>query len=664
MEVILADNYGFCFGVKRAFELAIDTLKENNENVYSLGPLVHNSQVVSYLQSLGLTVIHDLDDIAKIESGKVISRSHGITKDLYRELENNKKIEFIDATCQYVKSIHKKVEKYYNDGFKIIIVGNPNHPEVIGINSWCDNSAYIIQEIEDTDGIPFEDKDNICIVSQTTNTEEKFKSICDSILKKYDSVKIFNTICNATKLRQNSCANLAKKVDAMIIIGGYHSSNTNKLVNVCKKYCDNVYHIETINDLEIEKLKTFNKIGISAGASTPEWIIKEVLNKMDNINKDEMLKAIEDSMVRLYRGDIVKGKIISVRENEIMVNVGYKSDGIIKKEEISNDPDMNPKELYNIGDEIEVYVLKLDDGEGNVLLSIKRVEDIKAWGKIEKIYNEKEIVTCKVIEAVKGGVIALIEGQKGFIPASLLSVNYVKDLNSYVGKHLNVNIIEFDRNKKKIIISRKEVEKEEIKEKKKKVWESIDVNQVIEGTVKNITNFGAFVDLGGVDGLIHISDLSWNRVRHPEDVVKEGENIKVKVLDIDKDKEKISLGLKQILPEPWKLFEEKYKVGDIVEGTVVNILDFGAFVRLDVGVDGLVHVSQISDKHVAKPSDVLNVGDKIKAKIINIKSDEKKISLSMKEVDDDNYLNQQENNNNDNEEDLNITIEDIVKEGK
>lgn len=240
MEVILADNYGFCFGVKRAFDLAIDTLKENNENVYSLGPLVHNSQAVNYLQSLGLTVIHDLDDIAKIESGKVISRSHGITKDLYRELDNNKKIEFIDATCQYVKNIHKKVEKYYNDGFKIIIVGNPNHPEVIGINSWCDNNAYIIQEIEDTDGIPFEDKDNICIVSQTTNTEEKFKSICDSILKKYNSVKIFNTICNATKLRQNSCASLAKKVDAMIIIGGYHSSNTNKLVNICKKYCDNV----------------------------------------------------------------------------------------------------------------------------------------------------------------------------------------------------------------------------------------------------------------------------------------------------------------------------------------------------------------------------------------------------------------------------------------
>lgn len=664
MEVILADNYGFCFGVKRAFDLAIDTLKENNENVYSLGPLVHNSQAVNYLQSLGLTVIHDLDDIAKIESGKVISRSHGITKDLYRELDNNKKIEFIDATCQYVKNIHKKVEKYYNDGFKIIIVGNPNHPEVIGINSWCDNNAYIIQEIEDTDGIPFEDKDNICIVSQTTNTEEKFKSICDSILKKYNSVKIFNTICNATKLRQNSCASLAKKVDAMIIIGGYHSSNTNKLVNICKKYCDNVYHIETINDLEIGKLKTFNKIGISAGASTPEWIIKEVLNKMDNINKDEMLKAIEDSMVKLYRGDIVKGEIISIREDEIMVNVGYKSDGVIKKEEISNDPDINPKELYNIGDEIEVYVLKLDDGEGNVLLSIKRVGDIKAWEKIEKIYNEKEIVTCKVIEAVKGGVIALIEGQKGFIPASLLSANYVKDLNSYVGKHLNVNIIEFDRNKKKIIMSRKEVEKEEIEEKKKKVWESIDVNQVVEGTVKNITNFGAFVDLGGVDGLIHISDLSWNRVRHPEDVVKEGENIKVKILDIDKDKERISLGLKQILPEPWELFEEKYKVGDIVEGTIVNILDFGAFVRLDVGVDGLVHVSQISNKHVAKPSDVLNVGDKIKVKIINIKSDEKKISLSMKEVDDDNYLNQQENNNNGNEEDLNITIEDIVKEGK
>lgn len=635
MKIIIADNAGFCFGVKRAMDMSMEVLNENNDSIHSLGPLIHNRQAVDKLNRLGLRVANSIDEI---ENGKVIVRSHGIPYEIYEKI-SKMDLELIDCTCPYVKSIHKKVNEYWRKGYKIVIIGDKDHPEVIGINGWCNNEGIVINTEDEATNLPNLNK--ICIVSQTTNTLDKFNTLSKIVSQKSSNVEIFNTICNATNLRQSSCKEVAKKVEAMIVIGGYHSSNTNKLVEISKKYCQNVYHIETVNDLSFKELSKYEAIGLTAGASTPDWIIKEVIEKMENINNDEMMKAIEDSMVYLQRGSIVKGNVILVTDNEVMVNVGYKSDGIIERTELSNDPNISPKELFKEGDEVDVYVIKLDDGEGNVVLSSKRVEDVKNWDEVEKIYENQEKVECKVIEVVKGGVIALVNGLRGFIPASLLSVKYVRNLDEYKEKTLLAKIIDFNRNKNKIILSRKEIEKEEIEEIKNKVWDSLEIGNIIEGEVKRITNFGAFVDIGGIDGLVHISDLSWNKIKHPSEVVSEGEKIKVEVLDFNRENNRISLGLKQILPRPWDVFMDSCKVGDIVKGEIVNLLDFGAFVRLDSGVDGLVHISQISNEHVNRPSDKLKVGEKVKVKIMDIDEEKERISLSIKEAleeDKDEYI--------------------------
>ncbi|MBE6082034.1 MULTISPECIES: bifunctional 4-hydroxy-3-methylbut-2-enyl diphosphate reductase/30S ribosomal protein S1 [Tissierellales] len=659
MNILIAEHLGFCFGVKRAVDCAEKEIKNKGENLYSLGPLVHNPQLTDRLKEQGLGII---DDIKDIKAGRVIIRSHGVPLNIYKIIEDND-LKLIDATCPFVKNIQKKVKEFFDKGYKIIIIGDKYHSEIIGINGWCNNEGIIVNNKEEADALPEFDK--ICVVSQTTNRKEKFDEISNIILKKGKEVKLFNTICNATDLRQTACKEIAEKSDAVIVIGGFQSSNTNKLVEISKKYCKNVFHIETKNDLPIEKISKFNTIGITAGASTPEWIIKEVISTMENYNNEEDIrKALEDSVIRLHRGEIVKGKILSVTDNEIMVNVGYKSDGAIPKEELSNDPFVNPKDLYKEGDEIEVCVLDLDDGEGNVLLSIKKAQEKKGWDEIENIFKEGNDIECKVTEVVKGGVIAIVNGIRAFIPASLASMKYVDDLDVFKGKTIKVKIIDIDRNKNKVILSRKAVEKEELEEKKESLWNTLRKGDIIKGTVKRLTNFGAFVDLGGLDGLIHISDLSWSHIKHPSEVVKEGDNVEAVILDFNKENNRISLGLKQIVPEPWKVFIDENKIGDIVEGEVVNLLDFGAFVRLKEGVDGLIHVSQISNEHINKPSDVLKLGEIVKAKIMDIKEDERRISLSIKEIEKKEEPLKEEEKVDIPKEDMNVTIEDVIKEDK
>ncbi len=628
MEVIISKNAGFCFGVERAINTALKTI-ENEEIVYSYGPLVHNQQVVDYLEDKGIITVDSIEGLMGKDTGAVIIRSHGLPKHTIEEIE---KLGFkiVDCTCPFVKSVHNKVSEYSSKGYNIIIVGDKDHPEVIGINGWCDNQAYIVNTIEDANNLDFMDK--ICIVSQTTNNIDKFTKISKIVEEKANEAIIFNTICNATRLRQESAAELAKQVDAMIVLGGNNSSNTKKLADISKIYNDNVYLLESISEISLQELNKFNKIGITAGASTPDWIIKEAVRVMENFNKDEMMEAIDSSFKRINRGDVLKGTVLYVTNNEVMVNINYKSDGIIQKEELSKDSNVNPKDIFKVGDEIDVYVLKLDDGEGNVVLSTKRVEYLKDWEKLEDKFKNDEIVEAKVKNVVKGGLIASINGINGFIPASQISVKFVKDLNQFVGKILKCKIIDFDVEKKKLILSSKAVEKEEKDKKKKDLWENIHENDIIKGRVQRITDFGAFVDVGGVDGLIHISDMAWYRIKHPSEVLKEGQEVEVKVLSIDQEKGKISLGLKQTLQEPWQEFIQNYKVGDVIEGKIVNLLDFGAFVRLINGVDGLLHVSQISNDHIEKPSDVLKIGDKIKVEIVDIDEENKKVNLSHKNV--------------------------------
>ena len=628
MEVIISKNAGFCFGVERAINTALKTI-EDEEIVYSYGPLVHNQQVVDYLEDKGIITVDSIDDLMGKDTGAVIIRSHGLPKHTIEEIEKLG-YKIVDCTCPFVKSVHNKVSEYSSKGYNIIIVGDKDHPEVIGINGWCDNQAYIVNTIEDANNLDFMDK--ICIVSQTTNNIDKFTEISKIVEKKANEAIIFNTICNATRLRQESAAELAKQVDAMIVLGGHNSSNTKKLADISRIYNDNVYLLESISEISLQELNKFNKIGITAGASTPDWIIKEAVRVMENFNKDEMMEAIDSSFKRINRGDVLKGTVLYVTNNEVMVNINYKSDGIIQREELSKDSNVNPKDIFKVGDEIDVYVLKLDDGEGNVVLSTKRVEYLKDWEKLEDKFKNDEIVEAKVKNVVKGGLIASINGINGFIPASQISVKFVKDLDQFVGKILKCKIIDFDVEKKKLILSSKAVEKEEKDKKKKDLWENIHENDIIKGRVQRITDFGAFVDVGGVDGLIHISDMAWYRIKHPSEVLKEGQEVEVKVLSIDQDKGKISLGLKQTLQEPWEEFIQNYKVGDVIEGEIVNLLDFGAFVRLINGVDGLLHVSQISNDHIEKPSDVLKIGDKIKVEIVDIDEENKKVNLSHKNV--------------------------------
>ena len=621
IEVYLANNAGFCGGVKRAVILAD---KGAEKGVYSLGPLVHNQRVVEELEKKGVVTVENIDNI---NNSRVIIRSHGIHKSIREELIENKN-QIIDCVCSKVKKIYDIVEKKYAEGYNIVIYGDPKHPEIISINSYANDEAIIVQDEKDLEKIP---KGKLAIVSQTTNNEKKYKNLINLIKDiSKDEILVYNTICSATKNRQESAIELSKEVDAMIVLGGKNSSNSNKLAQVSREHCKNVYFVESIDELDFDKIKKFNKIGITAGASTPDSVIKEAVSSMENFDNNEMMEAIESSFKRIRRGEVVEGEVLFVNENEVMVNIGYRSDGIISKEEISNEADVDPQELFKPGDKIEVYVMKIDDGDGNVVLSHKRVKNMKVWDDIEELYKEEKRVEVEVKSVVKGGLIADLEGLKAFIPASHVSVRFQKDLSKYVSKTLLCEIIDFDKSKRKIVLSRKNVEAEELEEKKAKVYSSIHEGDIIEGTVQRLTNFGAFVDVGGVDGLIHISELSWNRVKHPSDVVSPGDKVKVLVLNVDEEKNRIALGLKQTTKKPWDVFTESVQVGDVVQGKVVNLLDFGAFVRLESGVDGLLHVSQISKEHVEKPSDKLEIGEEITVKVTDIDQDDKKISLSMK----------------------------------
>lgn len=658
MKIYIADHAGFCFGVKRAVEIAENTLSQldQDEKIYSLGPLVHNPQVVEKFNKKGLKVI---DNTEELDNGKVIIRSHGISGNLQKRLED-KNLELIDGTCPYVKAVHNKVKSYHEKGYKIVIIGDKNHPEVIGINGWCNDEGIVINSEEEANNMPNYDK--ICVVSQTTNTQEKFQKLSDIVSKKGKEVKIFNTICNATYQRQSACEELAKKVDVMIVIGGYHSSNTNKLAEISRKYCNNVYHVETPDELPLHEIAKFNTVGITAGASTPDWIIEEVIKTLENFNNNNILEAIEKTMKKIRKGDIVKGKIISISQDQIIVNINYKSDGIIPKEEISNDPTFDHKTMLKEGQEIEVYILKLDDGEGNVILSRRKAETIKGWAQLERDFKNNKVIECKVVDILENGLKVVVKGINGFIPVNQISVKHVDNLSKYKNKILKVKIIDLNRRKNSIILSSKEVEKEKLIQKREQLWNELNIGQIVEGEVKKIVDFGAFVDIGGLEGLVHISNLSWERINHPSDVINVSDKVKVKIINLDKEKNRISLSLKETLPKPWDTFIKNKKVGDIVKGKVTKIFNFGAIVRLEEGVDGLIHISEISLEPVKNPADKLKIGDIIEVKIININEKEQKIGLSLKAIEEEKNKKMEEKILKEyNNQELDVTIGDLMK---
>ncbi|HHY76950.1 MAG TPA: bifunctional 4-hydroxy-3-methylbut-2-enyl diphosphate reductase/30S ribosomal protein S1 [Clostridiales bacterium] len=630
MKIILDKHAGFCFGVKNAVDQTLKAIKENQDKkIYTYGSLIHNRHVTEDLKRKGVEEIENLKDI-KDDNSLIIIRSHGVPRSIINEI-NSKGIKYVDCTCPFVSRIHRIVEDKYCKGYKIVIVGDKKHPEVIGINGWCNNEAIIIDDEKMVDKLPYYDK--ICLVAQTTFSKNLWHRIKERVKEKFNNAEIFDTICNATENRQKSVIELAKKVDVMLVIGGFNSSNTIKLYELARQYCPNTYHIENAEDLAKETIMKAETIGVSAGASTPDWIIKEVINKMEDLNTLNIMEEYEKSFKTLHPGETVKGTVISYNDEEVFVNIGYKADGIIKKEDLTWDIEQKVSDIVNIGDEIEVKVVSINDGEGNVVLSKKLVDAEKNWYKLEYAYNEKTPVPGVVKEIVKGGAIVEVYGIRAFMPASLFDIKYINDLESYKNDKINVKVIEFDKDKRKVVVSRKDYLLDEKEKKINEFWKNAEVGQKVIGEVKRITDFGAFVDIGGVDGLIHISELSYSRIDHPSEVVKPGDKVEVVILALDKDNNKISLGLKQTMPEPWSTIENKYHIGDIIEAKVVRFANFGAFVEVESGIDGLVHISQISDKRIAKPSDVLQIGETIKAKIIDINIPEKKMSLSIKEVD-------------------------------
>ena len=632
MKILVAKSAGFCFGVNNAVNMVYNLLKETNGKICTLGPIIHNEQVVNDLQAKGVRVITDISEAE--ENSKVFIRTHGITPDIYFGLDELK-VEMIDATCPYVKKIHKLVSQKYNEGFTVIIAGDASHPEVTGINGWCANKAYIAGNPDDVDGFPQLDG-KCCLVAQTTITKEKFDGIYDKLKDKCKNLIKFDTICNATTSRQDEAGKIARVSDVMLIIGSRNSSNTQKLYEISKKYCEQSYIIETYGDLPPINIQEIKVLGITAGASTPERIIKEVIEKMDELNKQEnelsFMEAFESSLVTLKSGETVKGRIIGFNNTEIYVDLGYKSDGIIPVGEYTDDPDFKPETHIKIGEEIEVFIVRVNDGEGNVMLSKKKVDSLKSADFIEEAFEKKTPVTGKVVEITNGGIVASVKGVRVFIPASQIAEKYVKDLGEYLRQTVTVRIVEFNKQKRKIVGSQRVILAEQRVQNEGEFWGSVEVGKKYDGVVKNLMDFGAFVDIGGVDGLVHVSELSWTKVKHPSEVLKVGDKVQVTVLEFDKDKKRISLGLKKDEDNPWFKAAEKYKAGDVVKGTVVRLVPFGAFVELEKGLDGLVHISQISNVRIAKPGDVLQIGQEVEARVMEVNTETKKISLSIKDV--------------------------------
>ena len=624
--MVLASHAGFCFGVRRAVGTA-----EKAAPAVTLGPIIHSPQVVERLRRMGIVPV---DALEEIPSGvRAVIRSHGVDRATYDALAQ-KGCEVVDATCPFVARIHDMAREASRAGIPLVVVGEAEHPEVRGILGWTDGEKYAVLSREDVESLPH--LSEALVVSQTTMVEEKFRELCSALAEKIDRPDVRATICPATRDRQNECVEIARKADVMIVIGGRESSNSRKLFRLAARFCPRTFFIESAAELSGIRAAPSDVIGITAGASTPDCIIKEVVARMNDIEKkapieealDPSVMSMEDvdkTLVQLRPGQIVTGQVVQISDDEVCVNVGYKADGLVKKSDLSSTD-------VKIGDEIEVEVVKVNDGEGNVLLSQKNIINRKAWEDICAKEEAGEFVEGVGKEAVKGGLLADVMGIRTFIPASQLSLHYVEKIDEFVGQKMTLKIIEIDKAKKRIVASRKAVLIAEEAEKKKKIWDSLEVGSIVKGTVRRLADFGAFVDIGGVDGLVHVTDLSWGRVNHPSDVVSVGQQIDVKILNVDPERERISLSYKQTQPRPWTVAGEKYPVGSIVEGKVVRITTFGAFVELEPGLDGLVHISQCAPTRIAKVEDAVNVGDVVRVKVLDVNTEAKRISLSIREA--------------------------------
>ncbi|HHT88823.1 MAG TPA: bifunctional 4-hydroxy-3-methylbut-2-enyl diphosphate reductase/30S ribosomal protein S1 [Clostridiales bacterium] len=623
MNIKVAASAGFCFGVQRAVNVVNEEIN-NGGVIYTYGSIIHNEMVVEDFNKKGVRVIESPEELNGMPKGTIVIRSHGVSKKTIDELTSYGH-KIVDATCPFVKKIHNTVSRY-ND-HHIIIIGDRKHPEVVGITGWCNNDNFsVIENIEEANQFDLPLDTKLCIVAQTTFNYNRFQELVEIISKKGYDIFVLNTICNATQSRQSEAYELAKQSDAMIVIGSKKSSNTRKLYEICKNECENTYYIQEPDDLDLSIFKSSWNVGITAGASTPHNIIKEVLTVMTEKSFEQLLE--EENVVKISNGDVVEGIVLGVKEDEIILNIGYKSEGIITRNEYTNTPNLDLTTVVKPGDKMQAKILKVNDGEGQVLLTYKRLAAERGNKRLEEAYNNQEVLTAKVAAVLNGGLSVIIDEARVFIPASLISDTYEKDLSKYDGQEISFVITEFNPKKRRVIGDRRKLIVAEKEAQKKELFERIEVGMTVEGTVKNITDFGVFIDLGGADGLLHISEMSWGRVDNPRKMFKVGDTVKTFIKDIQG--EKIALSLKFEDQNPWLQAEEKYANGTVVVGKVARMTDFGAFIELEPGIDALLHVSQISKEHVDKPSSVLTIGQEITSKVVEFNKEDRKISLSIK----------------------------------
>lgn len=667
-KIILAETAGFCFGVDRAVNL-VYSLVNDGKKVCTLGPIIHNAQLVGDLEQRGVKIIDSIDECP--DGYMVVVRTHGVEKSVIDDIEN-KNIDYVDATCPFVKKIHRIVKKF-DSSVPVLVAGDVNHPEVIGIRSYCNGKSFVFKNDEELQKILQNDyidkNEKIICVSQTTFSLEEWKK-CEKIIKKIcTNCEIFDTICNATADRQNEAYEISKKSDAMIVIGGRHSSNTCKLRDVSSAHCRS-FLIETADELKSIDLSPYNVIGVTAGASTPSVIIKEVLKSMseeikekevettsavteevvetaetaDKAVKEPAVKAsadgeasfeelLNESFKENENSKVVTGTVVSITPTEVYVDVpGRKQTGVVAFNDLSAEPIDKCEDVVSVGDEIDLVIMKTDDQDGVLKLSKKLVDAQKGWDDIVAAKENDEILEGTVTQIIRGGVLVTTKGTRVFVPASLSGVPRNQELDSIKGQTVRFKIIDINPARRRAVGSIKVVADAERKKKQDAVWATLEVGKKMTGTVKSLTSYGAFVDLGGIDGMIHISELSWSRIKHPSEVVKVGDTVEVTIKALDEETRKISLGFKNIEDSPWEIMKRDYPVGSVVDARIVSFATFGAFANILPTVDGLIHISQISWDRIQTPQDVLKIGDVVKAKIIDIDYDKKRVSLSIKEL--------------------------------
>ena len=641
MSVRVAKSAGFCFGVSRAVEL-VEQAAQAGKQVATLGPIIHNRHVVDKFEKMGVRVIDTPEEALPGET--VIIRSHGVSRGVYERLERQN-VEIIDATCPFVKRIHTIVSRAEEEGRLPIIIGTPTHPEVEGIAGWCTDCRVFAgpEDLENWAKANEKLRDSaICIVSQTTSTESLWKLCCEIAKKQFTNLKIFDTICRATEYRQSEAAELSEVCQAMVVVGDPKSSNTGRLAMICREHCDKVFLVDNAAELKAEDFSGVSDVGITAGASTPAWIIKEVNKTMSEITNAEAVQEenfaelLEQSIKTLNTGDKVVGTVTGIGNTEVQVDLGTKHAGYIPYDEVSNDPSVKPEDILKVGDEIEVFVVRVNDQEGTVQLSKKKLDGLKVWDDMAQWVEDKTTVEGTITEENKGGLVANVKGIRVFIPASQSGIAKGGDMAGMVGKTVQMKITEVNRARRRVIGSIRAFTSEARKAAQEKIWSEIEVGKKYHGVVKSLTSYGAFVDIGGVDGMVHVSELSWNRIKTPADVVKVGDEIDVYVISFDPEKHKISLGYKTAEMNPWNQFMTNYSVGDVVDAKIVKLMTFGAFAEILPGVDGLIHISQIADRRIGKPEDVLSEGQEVKVKITDVDAENKRISLSIRALLEDN----------------------------